>query len=101
MKTLKQLERLRKVHQLIKQEKTGTPKELAGRLDISERQLYNILEQLKEFNASLIFNRKRNTYYYDYDFDLLVNISVQVLVDDEIKTIYAGKKLQNQWLTAC
>jgi hypothetical protein len=29
MKNLKQLERLRKTHRLIQQEKTGTPKELA------------------------------------------------------------------------
>ncbi len=36
MKTLKQLERLRKAHQLIQQATTGTPAEFANRLHISE-----------------------------------------------------------------
>lgn len=90
MKTLKQLERLRKAHKLIQQENTGTPKELSIKLHISERQVYNILDQLKEMDAPLLFSRKSNTYYYCYDFDLLVNISVQVLINNELRTIYAG-----------
>jgi len=96
MKTLKQLERLRKAHKLIRQENTGTPKEFAIKLHISERQIYNILEQLKDMDAPLLFNRKANTYYYSYDFDLLVNISVQVLIHNELKTIYAGYTFLNK-----
>jgi len=90
MKTLKQLERLRKVHQLIQQENTGTPTELASRLGISRRQLYNLIEYLKELGAPLLYNRKTNTFYYGNDFDLLVNVSVQVLIKNELITIYAG-----------
>ncbi len=93
MKTLKQLERLQKVHKLIKQQNTGTPFELANKLHISERELYRLLEYLKEADASISFTRNSNTYYYTNDFDLLVNISVQVLVKEEIKTIYAGSTL--------
>ncbi len=90
MKTLKQLERLRKAHKLIQQQHTGTPNEFAKTLGVSRRQLYNIIEYLKELGAPLIYNRKSNTFYYEYDFDLLVNITVQVLVHEELKTIYAG-----------
>ncbi|WP_456378182.1 HTH domain-containing protein [Lutibacter sp.] len=93
MKTLKQLERLRKVHQLIKQENTGTPIEFANKLHISERELYRILEYLKELGACVSFSRSTNSYYYNEDFDLLVNVSVQVLVKDELITIYAGSTL--------
>jgi len=93
MKTLKQLERLRKAHKLIQQENTGTPAEFANRLDISRRQLYNIIEYLKEVDAPVQYNRKTNTFYYRYDFDLLVNVSVQVLVKEELITIYAGNTL--------
>jgi len=93
MKTLKQLERLRKAHKLIQQENTGTPVEFAKRLDISRRQLYNIIEYLKEVDAPILYNRKTNTFYYNYDFDLLVNVSVQVLVKEELITIYAGNTL--------
>ena len=40
MNNLKQLERLRKTHQLIKFETTGTPSELSEKLHISVRQTY-------------------------------------------------------------
>lgn len=97
MKTLKQLERLRKVNKLIKQQNTGTPAELASRLHVSERELYRLIEYLKELDARISYSRNSNTYYYNGDFDLLINISVRVLVKEEIKTIYAGstfKKMQ-------
>jgi DeoR/GlpR family transcriptional regulator of sugar metabolism len=34
---LKQAERIQRIHELIKRKATGTPKELASRLGISER----------------------------------------------------------------
>jgi len=90
MKTIKQLERLKKAHKLIKLQNTGTPNEFAYLLRISERELYRILEYLKEMEASISFSRNSNTYYYNDDFDLLVNINIQVMVKEELKTIYAG-----------
>jgi hypothetical protein len=90
MKTLKQLERLRKAHKLIKQGNTGSPSEFSNRLHISERELYRILEYLKEMDAKISFSRNNNSYYYTDDFDLLVTISVQALVNQELITIYAG-----------
>jgi len=91
MKTLKQIERLRKVNKLIKQQNTGNPAEFASRLHVSERELYRLIEYLKEMDATISFSRHSNTYFYKEDFDLLVNISVKVIVEEEIKTIYAGK----------
>lgn len=90
MKTFKQLERLRKAHELIKQEKTGSPKEFANKLNVSERETYRIIEYLKELDAKIDFSRTINSYFYEDSFDLLVNVSVQVLVNKELKTIYAG-----------
>ncbi len=96
MKTLKQLERLRKAHKLIQHQNTGAPKEFASKLHISERELYRILEYLKEVDAMVSFSRNANSYYYSDDFDLLVNISVKVLVNQEVKTIYAGSTILNK-----
>ena len=90
MNSIRQIERMRKVHHLILQAKTGSPTALAERLHISERQLYNVLDRLKEIGAPVNFNRKTNTYYYNQHFDLIVNVSVQVLIEEELKTIYAG-----------
>ncbi|MBK5209683.1 MAG: HTH domain-containing protein [Flavobacteriaceae bacterium] len=101
MKTLKQLERLRKAHKLIQQEKTGSPSEFANKLDVSERQVYKIIDYLKEIDAPIIYNRKIKTYYYTTSFDLLVNVSVQVLIENEVRNIYAGTTFLNEnFLTA-
>ncbi|PCI01972.1 MAG: DNA-binding protein [Flavobacteriaceae bacterium] len=95
MKTLKQLERLRKAHLLINSSNTGNPTEFAAKLKISKRLLHSLLEYLKEIDAPLLYCRKSNSYYYEYAFDLLVNISVQVLVKEELKTVYAGRTILN------
>ncbi len=53
MKKLTQLQRIKKTHRLIQQADTGTPKEFATQLYISERTLYNCLEILKEWKAPI------------------------------------------------
>ena len=95
MTNLKQLERLRKVHKLIKLENTGTPGELAQKLRISSRQVYLVLEELKEMDAPILFNRRTGTYYYKYEYELTINISIQVLAHDKLMNIYAGKGVSN------
>ena len=91
MNTLKQLKRIKKIHKRIAAGNTGKPKEFAETLNISERELYRILDYVKDLGAQISFSRKQNSYYYLSDFDLLINVSLQVLVGDELKTIYAGK----------
>ena len=78
MKSIKNLERLQQLHQLIEQEVTGAPKELAGRLHVSERLVYNLLDQLKDYKADICYCRGRKTYYYCDDFQFKVNISVMI-----------------------
>ncbi len=96
MKTIKQLERLKKAHKLIQQNKTGTPNEFANKLHISERELFRTINTLKEMDAEVFFNRKSNTYYYTNIFELSVHISIQVLVDNELTTIYGGRTIFNK-----
>ena len=95
MNNLKQLERIKKIHRLIELQNTGRPKELAKKLNISERQVYVILEQLKEMDAPIRFNRRTNTYYYMRQFDIKINVSIQVISEENLMNIYAGKNLVN------
>ena len=99
MNNLKQLERLKKAHNLIKSECTGTPSELAKKLKISVRQTYLLLEQLRELDAPIAFNRRTKTYFYSFDYELRIQISVQVLVHDQIMNIYSGKGITNSIIT--
>lgn len=94
MNTLKQIEQLRKIHGLIKLEATGSPKMMAKNMHVSERQLYNLIDQLRTMDAPIRFNRRANTYFYAHDFELLVNISVQVIRGDQVLQIYAGEKVK-------
>lgn len=90
MKNLKNLERLQQLHQRIIQENTGTPKELANFMNISERSLYNLIEQLKDLTAPICYNRMSNTYFYNGDFELQISISVTALSNNEIIQVFGG-----------
>lgn len=92
MNTLKQIEQLRKLHGMIKLEATGSPKAVAKKMHVSERQLYNLIDQLRTMDAPIRFNRRANTYFYAHDFELLVNISVKIIQGDQVLQIYAGEK---------
>ena len=95
MNNLKQLERLKKIHKMINSENTGSPAELAKRLHISVRQTYLLIEMLREMDAPILFNRRTKTYYYSKDYELTININIQVLVHDQLMNIYTGKGVSN------
>jgi predicted DNA-binding transcriptional regulator YafY len=60
-----QIEQLRRVDQLIRMKNTGSPRELAQRLGVSERSIYeNITLLCKHFNCPIKYSRLRRTYYY-------------------------------------
>ena len=83
------IDRMRRIHHLIKREATGPADEFAEKFNLKKRQLYNILDEFKDFGAEIRFSRIRNTYYYDNDFDVLVKISTDPLSDVE-KTSFKG-----------
>ena len=94
MKTIKQLERLQKIHQYIKVSNTGSPNEFANKLNISESQLYNILEDLKIKGFPISYSRKSKSYIYIDDCELEVIYSVQLLTCKE-KIKIAGGSIKN------
>jgi predicted DNA-binding transcriptional regulator YafY len=96
MKSLKNLERLQQLHQRINQENTGTPKELSNYMSISERLLYNLIEELKDISAPVCYSRSRKTYYYCDDFELEVNISVTALSNNEVTQLFGGSYFVNK-----
>ena len=84
------IERVHRIHKLIQREATGTPEEFAEKLNLKRRQLYNILDEFKDYGACIKYNRMRGTFYYDNNFEVLVQINVDFLSNQEQKTIYAG-----------
>lgn len=56
--------RMQFLKELIQKQGTGTPKELAGRLGISERMLYHYLKDLKINHKPIKFDRKKNSFFF-------------------------------------
>ena len=58
------------MHERIQKEHTGTPMEFAKAMQISRAQLYILLNILKDYGASVKYDRIRHTFYYCDDFIL-------------------------------
>lgn len=67
MNFIKNINHVEKLHTLILQQKTGTPKELAERLGITRATLYVLIEELNALNMPVVYSRKYETFYYERD----------------------------------
>ena len=55
-----------KIHELIEVELTGSPKDFAKKINVSERTIYNYLEFMKaELQAPIVYNGSKKSYCYD------------------------------------
>lgn len=57
---------IKKLHELIMKEQTGSPKELSCKLRVSERTIYNYISYMKvEMTAPIIYNNQKGSYKYE------------------------------------
>jgi len=80
-------EKMLRLHELICRKRTGTPEQLARKLDCCKRSALYKLEQLKEHGFPIAWDTYRQTYYYTVP--VSVNISI-VLGEKEMRTIIGG-----------
>ncbi|MCM5527884.1 HTH domain-containing protein [Parasegetibacter sp. NRK P23] len=59
------IDRFTRIDQLIARKATGTPQELAERLDISESTLYEYFAVMKDLGAPIKYDKIKCTYYYE------------------------------------
>ena len=72
MNLLDEIRRLDRLHQLIRLQITGNPDELAGRMQVSRRTVFRLMEVLKEIGCPIYFNRFKNSYCYEYPITLTI-----------------------------
>lgn len=84
------IDRMSRIHQMIRREATGSPDEFAGRFNLRKRQLYNILDEFKDYGADIRYSRAKNSFYYENDFNVLVKISTTPLPDDDGTDFWGG-----------
>ena len=90
MNFIKQIERIKKIHLLICNQKTGCPDAFAQKLNLSRRQLYNELELIKNLDAVIKYCKKKQSFYYSEPFDLELKYSLKTIIGDETKEIFGG-----------
>lgn len=70
MSLSQQIQQLKRLHELIRRKATGTPEQLAARLEMSRANMYRYLEELKTFGAPVKYCKHRRCYYYEEPFNL-------------------------------
>lgn len=90
MNFIKQIEKIKKAHQLIQGEKTGNPDEFAKALRMSRSQIYNVIDILKDIDAPIKYSRKQQSFYYEKAFDLELLFTLKTITDQETKEIFGG-----------
>ncbi len=90
MKALEQFERLQRINNLLKAEKTGTPDEFAAQLHISRRQLYEYINFIKDLGVEVSYSKHRKTFYLNNGHELSVHYGIKVVSKEEAIKINGG-----------
>ncbi len=61
------IERFKRIDEIISNKSSGTPAQLAARLDISESTLYEFIAVMKELGAPIQYDKSAQRYYYETD----------------------------------
>lgn len=84
MKLLEQIERINRLHELIKHRRTGTPDQLARRLNLSTSMVYKLIDELKLREAPIVYSRQMGTYYYSSSFQMKISIDFRSIAEEEM-----------------
>lgn len=85
MKLLEQIERINRLHELIKHRRTGTPSQLAQRLNLSTSMVYKLIDELKIREVPIVYSRQLGTYYYSRSFQMKISIDFKTLTEGEMQ----------------
>lgn len=98
MEFVKQIERIQVLNKLIREERTGSPIELAKRLGISRRQLYVYLEYLEDQGLKISFSRKVGSFIYSSEHRLEIAFRFEVLNGKNQQDVFGGRMIKNNYL---
>ena len=95
MKLLEQIDRINRLHEMIKYRRTGTPKELARRLNLSTSMIYKLMDELKLREAPIQYSRQLGTYYYSKSFQMKITIDFKMLPEEDKYSCFGGCSQNN------
>jgi predicted DNA-binding transcriptional regulator YafY len=87
MTFLERLQKLERLHHLIRRKGTGSAKELSERLNVCPRTIYQLLNDLRHQGASISYDHKRGSYCYtqetEFHFTPLIKRADEEAFDSE------------------
>jgi len=92
MTFIERLECIDRLDQLIRLKATGSPKELAEKLNISKRSIHNLLEDMKNLGASIYYCSRRRSYCYKRELQFIYGFR-----EENGKRIFGGCGNFNTW----
>ena len=84
MKLLEQIERINRLHEMIKYRRTGTPQQLARRLNLSTSIVYKLMDELKLREVPIEYSRQLGSYYYSRSFQMKISIDFKTIAEEEL-----------------
>lgn len=90
MKAIEQLERLKRMNDLIRWGRTGTPDELSGRLGISRRQLYADMDYCRDLGVEIGYSKQRRSFYFSNGHELEISYSLKAIPRSKAQKINGG-----------
>ncbi len=93
MKLVDHFERIKKMNRMIHSGQTGTPAEFAEALGISQSHLFRSLHILEQYGMDIRYSRTMKTYFYGNDNELIINYSLKLMADSQVKEIIGGKNI--------
>lgn len=67
MNLLEKLEMIKRMDALVRRRATGSPSELSHKLSISKRNVFYIINTMKDMGAPVSFCKSSNSYFYEED----------------------------------
>ena len=82
-------DRLKRLDNLIRLKMTGSPKDLAEKMNTTKRTIFRTICNLKDLDCPIKFSRIENSYVYEYPGELIIGF--KKLSDEELNKINGGK----------
>jgi hypothetical protein len=97
MPILNKIQQLERLDQLIRLKATGTPAELAEKLNISKRQVHNIIDEMKaDFSCPIVYSKIHNSYVYEKQGKLKLKCQFeQPLGNSDLENLEGGSRSMN------
>jgi len=93
MKIFEYLDRILRMHKLVKHGSTGTPEEFAHQLGVSRTSLYELIDELRCHGAPIAYSKTAKTFYYREPFEISITCSLRPMTCEEVKDYSGGNIL--------